>query len=60
MMTRKYVTKIGKIGGVRVKIGEDQSEESEDCSASKRDGNNKNKIGKMGSPVHWNDSQLAC
>jgi len=30
MMMEKDVTKIGKIGGVRVKIEEDQSEESED------------------------------
>jgi len=30
MMTRKDVTKIGKIGGVGVKIEEDQSESSED------------------------------
>jgi len=30
MMTRKDVTKIGKIGGVGVKVEEDQLEESED------------------------------
>jgi len=30
MMTRKDVTKIGKIGGLGVKIGEDQLESSED------------------------------
>jgi len=29
-MTRKDVTKIGKVRGVRVKIEEDQSESSED------------------------------
>jgi len=30
MMTRNDVTKIGKIGGVGVKIEEDQSDSSED------------------------------
>ena len=47
-MTRKDVRKIGKIRGVGVKIEEYQSEELEDWSVSKRDGNNKNKIGRMG------------
>ena len=35
MMTRKDVTKIGKIGVFGVKIEEDQLESSEDLSASK-------------------------
>ena len=51
MMTRKDVTKIGKIRGVRVKIEKYQLESSEDWSASKRDGNDKNKMRK----IHGNE-----
>jgi len=45
---KKRCKKNRKIRGVRVKIEEYQFEPSEDWSSSKRDGNNKNKNGKMG------------